>query len=144
MSERMLSVSASWAPWVRPALVVLAAAGFLTGVWAFFAPESFFRDFPGFGLHWVDRLPSYNEHLVRDVGAFYLAFAVLFGWAALTRNTGVATGASVGWVVAQLPHALFHLAHLEGLSTVDVIGQSGGQLGLVGLALAVPLALSRR
>jgi hypothetical protein len=56
------------------------------------------------------------------------------GWAAWIRPAAV----------AQVPHTLFHLAHLEGLSIVDVIGQTARQLVLVGLALAVGFSLSVR
>ena len=67
---------------MRALLAALAVSAAYPGAWATFAPRSFFADFPGAGRHWTAGLPAYSEHLVTDVGAFYLAFALLFAWAA--------------------------------------------------------------
>jgi hypothetical protein len=48
-------------------------------------PRTFYDDFP-FGRAWVEMLPPYNEHLVSDVGGFYLGFALLFAWAAVSLH----------------------------------------------------------
>ena len=42
------------------------------GIYALFFPRSFYGDFP-LGRGWVEALPAYNEHLVRDVGGLFLA-----------------------------------------------------------------------
>src|SRR5207302_8213838 len=68
---------------VRALLIVGAASALVPGAWAAIAPRSFYDSFPGVG-HWVRSLPAYNEHLAVDAGAFYLAFALLFAWAAVT------------------------------------------------------------
>ena len=60
----------------RAALWITAASAAGVGLLAAFAPRSFYDDFPYVG-HWVDRLPPYNEHLVTDVGALYLGFALV-------------------------------------------------------------------
>src|SRR3712207_8980589 len=65
-------------------------------MWQMFWPESFFRDFPGWGRHWVSVDGPYNEHLLRDVGQGNLAFgvvalvALLTGGVWLARATGLA------------------------------------------------------
>lgn len=80
MNERRV-----WNPrygtWLRARLLVLVATAFVVGVWALLAPRSFYEDFPAAGRGWVSSLP-FNEHLVRDVGALNLAFAVLLAYAA--------------------------------------------------------------
>jgi hypothetical protein len=122
---------------LRAGLVFLALAAAIPGAWALFAAESFFTDFPGAGFAWVELLPPYNEHLVRDVGAFYLAFAVLLFSAAVImdgRLTRVALGA---WLVAAVPHFIFHLTHLDDFETTDAIVQSVA----LGVLVVVPLFL---
>jgi hypothetical protein len=65
----------------RLALGFLFFASATIGLTAALAPRTFYDDFP-FLAHWVELLPPYNEHLVTDVGGLYLAFALLFAWAA--------------------------------------------------------------
>ncbi len=103
---------------VRLGLVFLAVSALYPGVWALFAPESFFRDFPGFGLSWIQDFPPYNEHLARDVGAFFLAFGVLFLAAAVImdrRLTQVVLSVSLVFAV---PHLIFHLGDSDVLQTL--------------------------
>ena len=67
---------------LRAALALVALANAITGVQAVAAPRAFYDGFP-FGRGWVAELPPFNAHLTTDVGGFFLAFAVLFGWAAV-------------------------------------------------------------
>lgn len=122
---------------MRAGLVLLAIGAAIPGLWALFAPQSFFRDFPGAGFAWVELLPPYNEHLVRDVGAFYLGFAVLLLVAAVMMDQRVTRVALAAWLVATVPHFIFHLTHLDGYETADAIGQSVA----LGVGVAVPLFL---
>jgi hypothetical protein len=107
---------------IRALLVALAVSAAVPGLWATLAPHSFYADFPG-TAHWVDRLPPYNAHLVTDVGAFYLGFAVLFGWAAVTLRPALVLPACVAWSVFSGIHLVFHAAHLSGFPTADAIGE---------------------
>ncbi|MFN8035518.1 MAG: hypothetical protein U0V73_06260 [Acidimicrobiia bacterium] len=113
------------------ALVVLAINGVLVGGWALFAPRSFYDDFPGAGHHWVSVDGPYNEHLVRDVGAFYLALGVLALGALLWKSVVGARLAGVAWLVFSVPHLVYHLRHRDGLGTGDVIANAA--------ALAIPI-----
>jgi hypothetical protein len=61
----------------RVALWILAAEAAWVAVPALLAPRAFYDSFP-LGASWVEMLPPYNEHLISDVGGFYLAFALLF------------------------------------------------------------------
>ena len=122
---------------LRGGLVLLGVGAVVPGLWALFAPESFYKDFPGAGFAWVELLPPYNEHLVRDVGAFYLGYAVLLFTAAVMMDARVTRVALVAWLVAAIPHFIFHLTHLDGYETNDAIVQSIA----LGLGVAVPLFL---
>jgi hypothetical protein len=122
---------------LRAGLVFLSMGAGFPGLWALFAPESFFRDFPGGGFAWVELLPPYNEHLVRDVGGFYLGFAVLLLVAAVMMDERVTRVALGAWLVATVPHFIFHLTHLDDFETADAIGQSIA----LGLGVVVPLFL---
>ncbi len=99
---------------LRAGLVVLAAMQAFVGVWALPAPRSFYDTFPLRGHAWVALHPPYNEHLVRDVGAYSLAFAVLLGAAALSLDRRLARAALLALAVFAVPHAVFHAGHLEG------------------------------
>jgi hypothetical protein len=48
-------------------------------VLAAFAPHAFYRNVVG-----VDLLGPYSQHLLGDIGGFYLGFSVLFACAART------------------------------------------------------------
>lgn len=109
---------------LRAGLLLLAALALVPGLWGTLGPRSFFDDFPGAGSAWVAALPPYNEHLVRDVGSFYLGFGVLLlGAAAVTRRRLVQV-ALIAWFVATVPHGIFHLRHLDVLDGPQAIAQS--------------------
>ena len=122
---------------MRAGLVFLALAAAVPGLWALFAPESFFNDFPGAGTGWVQLLPPYNEHLIRDVGAFYLGYAVLLFAAAVIMDGRLTRVALCVWLVAAVPHFIFHLTHLDDFETSDAIGLSVA----LGVVVVVPLFL---
>ena len=66
---------------IRVLLALLACSAALPGAWAALAPRSFYTTFPGAG-HWIALSGPFSEHVARDVGAFYLWFALMFAWAA--------------------------------------------------------------
>ena len=123
---------------IRIGLVYLAIGAASVGLWALPAPRSWFDSFPG-GLFdpWVRALPPYNEHLAREVGALYLGFAVLFAWAALRPSRALIVPLAVAWIVAQVPHLVFHLKERGGLDTFDYVSQSGALVGFVVVAAAL-------
>jgi hypothetical protein len=124
---------------VRAGLLFLAAGQGLSGAWALLAPRSFFDGFPGGDLGWVAALPRYSEHLVRDVGAFNLAFAVLFLWAASSLEKSVVSASCTAWLVFAVPHLVFHLFKLERLSDASRIIQ----LIVLGITVLLPIGLLR-
>jgi hypothetical protein len=122
---------------IRAGLAIVALPAALIAAWALLAPRSFNDDFPGAGHEWVAPLGPYNEHLVRDVGAFELGLLALAVFAFVTLDRRVVQATFVAFAVAALPHLIFHFTETEALSTLDNV------VSLIGLALPliVPLAL---
>lgn len=128
-------------PLLRTLLAGLALTAAVPGAWAVLAPASFYRDFPGTG-HWVARLPAYSEHLVTDVGAFYLAFALLFGWAALRLARALVAPLAAAWAVFSALHLGWHSGHLDAFGTADAIAQTASLASVLAVSTAV-VALAR-
>ncbi|WP_156757169.1 hypothetical protein [Actinokineospora pegani] len=103
----------------RGLLVVFAVSAIGIGVWCYFAPAHWYATFPGFGLTWLPVLGPFNEHLVADVGAFYLGFGVLSLVAA--RRPADTVLAGWGWVVFSVLHLVYHLRHLHMYSLRDQV-----------------------
>lgn len=122
---------------LRGGLFFLTAAAAVPGIWATLWPRSFFDDFPGLGFSWVQLYPPFNEHLVRDVGGLYLAFAVLFAITTRLMGRRLTRVALVAWLFFAVPHLFFHLTHLDGIESGDAIGQAIS----LGLLVLVPLGL---
>jgi hypothetical protein len=124
----------------RIILAATAALGLFVGAWAAFWPSSFYSAFPGFGRIWIAIDGPYNEHLIRDVGALYLALAGASIAAIFSRQPDAGRVVGVAWTVFGLPHLAYHLAHFESLSPIDVVGNVvslGGSLAL-GIVLMLP------
>jgi hypothetical protein len=123
---------------LRAALALLALSAAAVGLPATIAPRAFYDSWP-LGRAWVSALPSYNEHLVSDVGGFYLAFAVLFAWAAFRPSRQLVVPVCVAWAVAAALHLVFHVTHTDGLTTGDAVAEIAG----LALVLLLPLAAHR-
>jgi hypothetical protein len=121
--------------WLRGGIAVLAVTPASVGIWATVSPRGFYDDFPGAGHAWVSLVSSYDEHLVRDVGALYLGMLVLLVLAWLWLDRRLVQAALVACAVAALPHLVYHLTALDGFSTGDAIAE------IAGLALNVVLPL---
>ncbi|MFD0021568.1 hypothetical protein [Streptomyces sp. NPDC058382] len=125
----------------RALLALLALVGLYTGGWAYFAPENWYANFPGFGFSWLPQLGPYNMHLAKDDGAMFLALAVL---TLLTvhyaRTMTVVRITASAWLVFNVLHCIFHLQHLHVYDTVDKILNVVflGLLVLVTAALFIP------
>ena len=128
---------------MRALLAALAVSAAYPGAWATFAPRSFFDTFPGAGRHWTAGLPAYSEHLVTDVGAFYLAFALLFAWAAVKPSRELIVPVCTAFALFSALHLAWHSAHLDGFTTVDAVLQTAS-LAAVLVASLGAIALARR
>ena len=139
-SERAPGAARTTSVGVRTGLGVLAVFQAIIGVWALFAPTSFYGSFPLPGHPWVSLLPPYNEHLVRDVGELSLALTVVLAAAAVIGQWLLSAVAVVAIAVYAVPHAIFHFLHLEGFPTSDAIAQTIGiALHLVVIAVVALL-----
>jgi hypothetical protein len=125
---------------VRLGLAALGLSALAVALPALLAPHTFFSDFPFVG-HWVDRLGDYNRHLVTDAGAFYLAFAVLFAWAAARQVRDTALAVCVAWTVFSAAHLAFHVTHLDGFPAADAVAQTASLAVLTVAPLVLIAAL---
>src|SRR3954447_17815194 len=105
----------------RIVLALLAFSSGVVGVWATFAPRSFYDEFPGGGRTWVSLDGPYNEHLVRDVGELNLALTVVTVFALVVLSRTLVLAAAIGWLVYSVPHLVYHLRHLDPFSGGDVV-----------------------
>ena len=124
--------------WLRAGLLYLAGLNVSIGIWATLAPRSFFDDFPGGGRSWVAGDGPFNEHLVRDVGAWSIGMAVVVVAAlwTMSRPLLITTGAAA--TVLSLPHAIYHSRHAEVIgSTADKVGSIGGLFLAAAIGAAV-------
>ncbi|MGH9032057.1 MAG: hypothetical protein ACRDY4_09425 [Acidimicrobiia bacterium] len=119
----------------RIVLAVLAVSGAIVGLWATFAPRSFYDDFPGGGRSWVAPDGPFNEHLVRDVGSLNLALTVLTVAAAVLLVRSLVVVAALGWLAYGIPHLVYHLRHRDVYDTGDQVAS------LTSLALVPVLAV---
>ena len=115
----------------RILLAALAIVAVEIGLWATFAPQSWYDRFPGGGRDWVAVDGPYNEHLVRDVGALYLALAVVTIAALVPLRPVLVRVAALAWLVSGIPHLVYHARHLDPYGTSDKIGN------IVSLSLGV-------
>jgi hypothetical protein len=121
---------------VRLGLWAMALFGLLAGIQQQFAPRFFYDTFPGFGMHWVNVDGPYNEHLMRDLGGANLALAGVILFAIAQPTAGLVRAVAAAMLVAQVPHFVYHAAHLGVLpTTLDRVLQT---LALT-LTLAIPL-----
>lgn len=127
------------APVSRLQYAALAATVIIVGVvgaWSYFWPQAYFDHFPVVLGAWVSQDGPYNEHLVRDHGAMYLALgaATAYGMIRPTRLACRLLG--IAWTVFGVLHFAYHVTHLGHLSTSDATSQ------VVVLAVAMLLALA--
>jgi hypothetical protein len=123
--------------WARIAFGYLALVSLEIGVWAQFAPRSFYDHFPGLGRAWVRVDGPYNEHLVRDVGGLNLGIAAVLIAALITLSRPMIITASVATLLYGIPHLVYHIANTDGLATSDIAVSLGG----LALFAALPIAL---
>ena len=111
--------------WVRAALLYLVVAHGVPGAWALLRPRDFYDRFPGFGRVWVAVDGPYNEHLIRDVGGFFLALAVLCLLTVSVPRLVAVRATAICLLVFNGPHWWYHLHHLHGLPRPDQLAVAG-------------------
>lgn len=123
--------------WTRIALGYLALVSLEIGLWAQFAPRSFFDHFPGLGRAWVRVDGPYNQHLVRDVGGLNLGMAAVLIIALVTLSRPTIVAAAVASLLYGIPHLVYHIANTNGLGSGDLAVSLGG----LALFAVLPIAL---
>ena len=104
------------------ALALSAALAFFVGGWAFFAPRSFYDAFPGVLGQWISMDGPFNEHLIRDVGAMYLALGVASVAGLVSRSPAVFRTLGLAWTVFGVLHLGYHLMNLDHLDVANAVG----------------------
>ncbi|SES05354.1 MULTISPECIES: hypothetical protein [Lentzea] len=124
-------------PVQKGALVASVVIAGVVGVWSYFFAESFFDHFPVVLGEWISQDGPYNEHLVRDHGAMYLALGAgsVFGLLRPSRHVYQLLG--IAWTVFGVLHIAYHVAHLGHMSRADAIGQ----VTVLGVAVLLAVAL---
>jgi hypothetical protein len=107
----------------RAILYALGGIQLLNGLWITISPTSFYDDFP-LGRGWVEALPAYNEHLMRDVGGLFMATGVLLLVAGYLLERRLTLITLVVWLLFAVPHTVYHLLNLEPYGTGDAIGNA--------------------
>ncbi|WP_341955840.1 hypothetical protein [Microbacterium sp. LWH13-1.2] len=122
------------------ALAFSALLGLFVGGWAYLAPLSFYESFPGVLGAWVSVDGPFNEHLIRDVGAMYLALAAASAGGLVWRDPIGFRVLGLAWTVFGTLHFAYHALHLEHMSVESAIGEmvALGVSLLLGIALLVP------
>jgi alkylhydroperoxidase family enzyme len=90
------------------------------GLWALVSARSFYDQFPT-GQGWISALGPFDEHLVIDVGALFVAIGVLAILAAAWLRRPLVVGAAVAWLLFSVPHLIWHLTDLGPMGTGDAI-----------------------
>ncbi|WP_461084063.1 hypothetical protein [Spirosoma flavus] len=127
--------------WVQLLLLYFLLTNSVPGSWALFMPTEFYQYFPGFGHSWVSVDGPYNEHLIRDVGAFFMSLSTLCLLALWQPHRIDARMVAVCLLVFNVPHLWYHLHHLHMLPLADQIGNVAGLSAAV--VLSVPLLFYR-
>ncbi len=120
----------------RLVLGLLAAVQATDGFYALLAPRSFYDDFP-LGRGWVEALPAYNEHLVRDVGGLFLATAIVLAAAAIWLERRLVLVALVSFLAFAIPHTTYHYLNLGPYDTFDTVAN----LITLGLMVVAPVVV---
>lgn len=127
---------------IRVVLGALAAVQVLDGLYALVAPASFYEDFP-LGRGWVEALPAYNEHLVRDVGGLFLATGAVLLAAAWWMERRLILVAAGSFLLFSIPHTAYHLLNLGPYDTGDAIGNAVALIATVVLPIWVLWQVAR-
>ena len=121
-------------------LVIIASGNAVVGLWASFAPRSFYDTFPGGGHAWVAADGPFNQHLVRDVGTLNLALMAV-AVAALVRPSRYLLQVVCGAVlIYAAPHLLYHATHLDPYDSSDKVAL----IGSLSVSVVAPIVLLLR
>ena len=124
---------------IRNGLITLAVVQGPIGLWALFAPHSFYDDFPLGRGGWVSALGPYNEHMTVDYGSLTLALVLMLVAAAIVMERRLVLAAAGAYLVWSVPHFVYHMITLGEYGTGDAIGNAITLAVTVALPLAILL-----
>jgi hypothetical protein len=107
--------------WVQVLLGLNLVSLLPLAIWPQVSPRNFYDKFPGGSFHWIDINGPYNEHFLRDFGALNAALAVIIIFALWKPATSLVQGVGLAIAVYALPHAIYHLSHLDVYKSSDKI-----------------------
>jgi protein-S-isoprenylcysteine O-methyltransferase Ste14 len=122
---------------VRYGLIAVAVGQASTGLWALFAPHSFYGDFPAGRGGWVSATGPYNEHMTVDYGALSMALVAVLIAAAVVLERRMVLAAAGAYLVWSVPHFIYHAFTLGIYGTGDAIGN----MVTLGATVALPVAI---
>jgi len=122
------------------ALAFSALLALFVGGWAYFAAQSFYDSFPGVLGSWVSVDGPFNEHLIRDVGAMYLALGAASIGGLIWRHPIAYRVLGLAWTVFGTLHFAYHAFHLAHMPLASAIGEmvALGISLLLGVVLLIP------
>ena len=122
------------------AAALSALLALFVGVWAYFLPQSFYDSFPGVLGSWVSVDGPFNEHLIRDVGAMYLALGGASIGCLVWRSEVGYRILGIAWTIFGALHFAYHAFHLSHMPVVDAVGEmiALGVSLLLGVLLLIP------
>lgn len=125
---------------IRLLLIYLIFANGIPGLWALLFPGNFYNSFPhlGFGLHWIDNMGPFNDHFIRDVGAFFCALASLSIYTLSRFEEGTIRLTAYGNIVFSLPHLIYHIVMINMFVTMTdkILG-----IGSLIMAVVIPVLI---
>jgi hypothetical protein len=104
---------------LRAGVWFLTVVEIVVGLVATLAPRAFYDYVP-----WVDLIPPFSEHLMRDYGAMNLSLALVFVVAAITKERRMVRIALGAYLLFAIPHLIFHLTHLEHFTMAAAVWQT--------------------
>ncbi len=100
-------------------LLALGIPNLIAGLWIRIAPHNFYENFPGFGMEWVKALGPYDGHALTDYGAALIGLSAgLIAVAVFPKVRALPLMVSC-WLLAAVPHFLYHVVATGPLSTTD-------------------------
>ncbi|OLT46191.1 hypothetical protein BJF88_04945 [Cellulosimicrobium sp. CUA-896] len=110
------------------------------GVWAYVLPREFYDHFPSLLGEWISQDGPYNEHLIRDHGAQYLALGAASVAALFWRSQPLYRVLGIAWGSFGVLHVAYHVTHLGHMSTTDAVAQMVvlTVAAVLGIMIAVP------
>lgn len=107
------------------------------GIWAYFLPQAFFDHFPVVLGEWVSTDGPFNEHLVRDHGAMYLALGAAGVYGLVRPSLPVYRVLGIVWSVFGVLHFAYHVGHLDHLGQLEATAQLIALVMALGLGIAM-------